>query len=187
MALPRRPWGVPLPYKFSNTQLSASDTGPSSAGASVTGTDTSQWMANTRAARGAISCGGANSSMRSYCSASLAERPLTSSLKVVAISEALAVQPDQRNLLHLLHAPQRSLATQVNGANDRLGPLLLLAGGRDHTGPPVWVRSVLKRYDQASAVTEFKEFAGQGHSPVIDSGWQILAEYSLAWLKSNQL
>ena len=78
-------------------------------------------------------------------------------------------------------------ATQVNVANDRRGPLLLISGSLDHTVPPVLVRSTLKRYAKSAAVTEFKAFAGRGHSLVIDSGWRELAEYSLEWLKAKGL
>ena len=53
--------------------------------------------------------------------------------------------------------------------------------------PPVLVRSTLKAYRGSQAVTELKEFAGRGHSLVIDSGWKELAEYCLGWLKSKQL
>jgi hypothetical protein len=60
------------------------------------------------------------------------------------------------------------------------------AGGSDNTVPPVLVKSTLKRYARSPAVTEYKQFAGRGHSLVIDSGWQELAEFSLAWLKSKQ-
>lgn len=78
-------------------------------------------------------------------------------------------------------------ATQVNVANTSRGPLLLIAGSLDHTVPPVLVKSTLKRYAQSAAVTELKEFAGRGHSLIIDNGWRELAEYSLDWLKSKGL
>lgn len=76
-------------------------------------------------------------------------------------------------------------ATKVNVANSSRGPLLLIAGEKDNTIPPVIVKSTLKRYRNSGAVTEYKEFAGRGHSLVIDSGWQELAEYSLAWLQEK--
>ncbi len=78
-------------------------------------------------------------------------------------------------------------ATKVNLANTTRGPLLLISGAQDHTVPPVLVRSTLKAYRQSTAVTEFKEFAGRGHSLTIDSGWRELAEYSLAWLQAKGL
>jgi hypothetical protein len=78
-------------------------------------------------------------------------------------------------------------ATQVNVANASRGPLLLISGARDNTVPPVLVRSTLKVYGKSPAVTELKEFAGRGHSLVIDSGWRELADYSLAWLRGKRL
>ena len=76
-------------------------------------------------------------------------------------------------------------ATKVNLENSRRGPLLLISGAEDHTVPPVLVRSTLKAYRKSSAVTEFKEFAGRGHSLTIDSGWRELADYILGWLNAK--
>jgi len=77
-------------------------------------------------------------------------------------------------------------ATKVNVANATRGPLLLIAGSEDNTAPTVMVTSALKLYHKSSpAVTEFKEFAGRGHSLVLDSGWRELAEYSLTWLQAK--
>ena len=81
-----------------------------------------------------------------------------------------------------------SAATKVNAANASRGPLLLIAGEKDNTAPPAITRSTLGLYQKNSpAVTEFKEFAGRGHSLVIDSGWRELAEYCLAWLQGKGL
>lgn len=75
--------------------------------------------------------------------------------------------------------------TRVEVGNGSRGPLLLIAGEKDTTVPPVLVRSALKRYEGSGAVTEYKEFAGRGHSLVIDSGWQEIAEHALEWLRSK--
>lgn len=81
----------------------------------------------------------------------------------------------------------RNAETKVNTANDSRGPLLLIAGEKDHTVPPVLVKSALRQYHQSKAASELKEFAGRGHSLVIDSGWQEIAEYCLGWLRSKRL
>ncbi|MCI0395868.1 MAG: hypothetical protein L0332_01125 [Chloroflexi bacterium] len=78
-------------------------------------------------------------------------------------------------------------ATKVNVANATRGPLLLISSAQDNTVRPVLVRSTLKAYRKSPAVTEFKEFAGRGHSLTIDSGWRELAEYCLTWLQARQL
>jgi pimeloyl-ACP methyl ester carboxylesterase len=71
---------------------------------------------------------------------------------------------------------------QVDTANSHRGPLLLIAGEKDHTVPPVVTRSTLRQYRHSSAVTELKELPGRGHSLTIDSGWREVADTSLAWL-----
>ena len=78
-------------------------------------------------------------------------------------------------------------ATKVNLTNASRGPLLLVSGEKDHTVPPVLVKSNLRAYSKSPAITELKEFAGRGHSLTIDSGWRELAEYSFGWLKEKGL
>ena len=77
--------------------------------------------------------------------------------------------------------------TKVNTANEMRGPLLLIAGEKDHIVPPVLVKSALRQYHKSKAATELKQFAGRGHSLVIDSGWREIAEYCLGWLRSKGL
>jgi pimeloyl-ACP methyl ester carboxylesterase len=76
-------------------------------------------------------------------------------------------------------------ATKVNVANPARGPLLLIAGAQDNVVPTVLVKSTLRTYRGSPAVTEFKEFAGRGHSLTIDSGWREIAEYCLEWLRGK--
>src|SRR5690349_4446408 len=76
-------------------------------------------------------------------------------------------------------------ATKVNTSNEARGPLLLISGASDTTVPPVLVKSTLRVYQKSKAVTEYKEFAGRGHSLVIDSGWRELVEYILSWLQAK--
>ena len=78
-------------------------------------------------------------------------------------------------------------ATKVNVANATRGPLLLISGAADHTVPPVLVKSTFRTYGKSKAVTEFKEFAGRGHSLVIDHGWKDVADYILNWLNGKGL
>jgi hypothetical protein len=53
--------------------------------------------------------------------------------------------------------------------------------------PPVLVKSTLGVHSKSPAVTDFKSFAGRGHSLTIDNGWKELAEYCLGWLKDKKL
>ena len=71
--------------------------------------------------------------------------------------------------------------------NAKRGPLLLIAGGKDHTVPAAITRQTLKRYRKSSAVTDFKEFHDRGHSLALDKGWRDVADYTLAWLKRHSL
>lgn len=77
--------------------------------------------------------------------------------------------------------------TKVNTGNATRGPLLLTAGGSDHTVPPSIVKGTLKLYRDSGAVTELKEFPGKGHSLALDSGWREVADAVLAWLKAHSL
>jgi pimeloyl-ACP methyl ester carboxylesterase len=71
---------------------------------------------------------------------------------------------------------------RVETGNNTRGPLLLIAGGEDHTVPAAITRSTFKRYQHSTATTEIIELADRGHSLVIDSGWREVADTCIAWL-----
>ena len=72
---------------------------------------------------------------------------------------------------------------KVNTANTTRGPLLVTAGGKDHTVPAAISRATVKQYRKSSAVTELKEFPDRGHSLALDSRWREVADMVLDWLK----
>jgi pimeloyl-ACP methyl ester carboxylesterase len=80
------------------------------------------------------------------------------------------------------HSPAK-----VDTGNSERGPLLLMMGGEDHTVPESVTKSTAKQYRGSTAVTETLEFPDRGHSLTIDSGWQEVADASLAWLEKQGL
>ena len=74
---------------------------------------------------------------------------------------------------------------KIGTDNEARGPLLLIAGGQDHTVPEVMTQSTLKQYRHSSAVTDFEEFPDRGHSLTIDHGWREVAGLSMSWLGSR--
>jgi pimeloyl-ACP methyl ester carboxylesterase len=65
------------------------------------------------------------------------------------------------------------------------GPLLITGGELDHVVPEVVTREAFSLYDGSGAQTDYKVFAGRGHSLPFDSGWHEVADYTLAWLKAS--
>jgi len=80
-----------------------------------------------------------------------------------------------------------SSPAKVNTANASRGPLLITAGGRDHTVPASISRTTAKLYRKSPAVTELKEFPDRGHSLALDSGWREVADAVLGWLREKSL
>ena len=80
------------------------------------------------------------------------------------------------------HSPAK-----VKTENATRGPLLLTAGGKDHTVPAAITRSTLKQYRKSAAVTDYKEFHDRGHTLALDSRWPEVADYVLGWLKRHSL
>jgi pimeloyl-ACP methyl ester carboxylesterase len=78
------------------------------------------------------------------------------------------------------HSPAK-----VDTGNESRGPLLLIAGGKDHTVPETVVRATLQQYRHSRAVTDIVDFPAKGHSLTIDSGWREVADTSLTWLKEQ--
>ena len=72
---------------------------------------------------------------------------------------------------------------KVDTKREHRGPLLLTAGGRDHTVPATISKQTQRLYRKSPAVTELKEFPDRGHSLGIDSGWEQVADYALEWLE----
>jgi non-heme chloroperoxidase len=81
-----------------------------------------------------------------------------------------------------LHSPAK-----VDTRNATRGPLLITAGGKDHTVPAVISRATFKQYGKSAALTDLKEFPDRGHSLALDSGWREVADAVLAWLKEHAL
>jgi non-heme chloroperoxidase len=76
---------------------------------------------------------------------------------------------------------------KVNTGNKTRGPLLLTAGGKDHTVPKAITTGTRKLYHKSPAITDFVEFPDRGHSLTIDSGWHDVAQYALDWLSKRHL
>ncbi len=71
---------------------------------------------------------------------------------------------------------------QLNTKNTERGPLLLIAGEKDHTVPLAVVTAAYKLQQHNPAVTEFREIPNRGHSLTIDHGWREVAEIALAFI-----
>jgi pimeloyl-ACP methyl ester carboxylesterase len=65
---------------------------------------------------------------------------------------------------------------RLDPRNPERGPLLLIAGEKDHTVPLAVVRAAYDLQKHNPAVTEFHEMLNHGHSLTIDKGWYKVAE-----------
>ena len=75
--------------------------------------------------------------------------------------------------------------TRTDTKNPKRGPLLVVSGEKDHTVPRAISHAAYKRQTKNSAVTEFAEIPGRGHSLVFDADWQDVAEVALAFLDNQ--
>ena len=73
----------------------------------------------------------------------------------------------------------------MNTQNTTRGPLLVTAGGKDHTVPAAVSHATVKQYAHSSAITDLRDFPDRGHSLCIDNGWREVADTVLAWLKER--
>lgn len=64
------------------------------------------------------------------------------------------------------------------------GPLLIVAGERDHTVPPVVAHAAFARQKaNRDAVSEYQQMPGRGHSLTMDSGWREVADAALNFVQ----
>jgi non-heme chloroperoxidase len=71
--------------------------------------------------------------------------------------------------------------TKVNRHNSSRAPLLMLAGGKDHTVPASTVRAAYKLQKKSGAVTEIEEYPERSHFTVGQDGWEAVADHALDW------
>jgi len=76
---------------------------------------------------------------------------------------------------------------KVDTRNSERGPLLITAGGRDHTVPAAISHATRKQYHKSTAVTDLRDFPDRSHSLTIDSGWREVADAVLGWLRERGL
>jgi non-heme chloroperoxidase len=72
---------------------------------------------------------------------------------------------------------------KVDTGNPDRGPMLLIAGEKDHTAPPAITRASYKHQQLNPGVTEMVEMPGRGHALTIDSRWREVADTALAFVQ----
>ena len=72
-------------------------------------------------------------------------------------------------------------ATRVDFDNPDRAPLLLIAGGADHTVPASVDKATLDHYAHSRAMTAYKEFPGRSHYTLGQDGWEAVADLALGW------
>jgi pimeloyl-ACP methyl ester carboxylesterase len=82
---------------------------------------------------------------------------------------------------------KKSSPAAVDTRKSNRGPLLIVAGGKDHTVPEVVARAAYKLYSGSGAVTDYQVFPDRGHSLVLDHGWREVADVTLSWLARQHL
>ncbi|MGZ6391078.1 MAG: alpha/beta hydrolase [Ktedonobacterales bacterium] len=70
----------------------------------------------------------------------------------------------------------------VDTKNPERGPLLIVAGEKDHTVPPAIANAAYKLEQRNEGVTQYTEIPDRGHSLTIDHGWRDVAEAALAFI-----
>jgi non-heme chloroperoxidase len=74
---------------------------------------------------------------------------------------------------------------KVDTDNPDRGPLLIIAGEKDHTVPASVSEAAYKRQQKNAGVTQYREMAGRGHSLAMDHGWQDVADVALAFVQEH--
>jgi non-heme chloroperoxidase len=72
---------------------------------------------------------------------------------------------------------------KVDSENPARGPLLIIAGEKDHTIPIAVAKASFKREERNEGVTEIVTIPGRGHALTIDSGWREVADTALRFVK----
>lgn len=79
-----------------------------------------------------------------------------------------------------------STEAAVDTLGTRRGPMLLISGEKDHIAPRAVADATYRRQRRNLATTEFQEITDRGHSLVVDSGWEVVAEAALSFVKRHR-
>jgi non-heme chloroperoxidase len=71
---------------------------------------------------------------------------------------------------------------KVDSKNADRGPMLIIAGGKDHTVPVAISKSSFKHEEDNPGITEMITMDDRGHAMVVDDNWQEVAETSLKFV-----
>lgn len=72
---------------------------------------------------------------------------------------------------------------QADTLNQERGPLLVIAGQKDHTVPWAIANASFRQQQANPGLTEIVQLPERGHSLVIDSGWREVADTALAFVR----
>jgi non-heme chloroperoxidase len=72
---------------------------------------------------------------------------------------------------------------KVDSKNPKRGPLLIINGEKDNTVPWAIANASFKKQKRNKAVTEIVEIPDRGHALTIDSGWRVVADTALDFVK----
>ena len=78
-----------------------------------------------------------------------------------------------------------SSETLVDRAAPYRGPMKFLSGKKDNTVPWALTNAAYQKQRGNQSVTEIEEMPGRGHSLVIDSGWEQVADAALAFIQKH--
>jgi pimeloyl-ACP methyl ester carboxylesterase len=74
-------------------------------------------------------------------------------------------------------------APEVHCTNPDRGPMLIIAGGKDHTVPIAISRTEIKHEQANEGATKYIELPDRDHALVIDDNWQEVAETALKFVR----
>jgi non-heme chloroperoxidase len=74
---------------------------------------------------------------------------------------------------------------KVDTGNPDRGPLLIIAGEKDHTVPASVSEAAYKRQQKNAGVTQYQVMSGRGHSLAMDHGWQEVAGVALGFVQEH--
>jgi non-heme chloroperoxidase len=72
---------------------------------------------------------------------------------------------------------------KVDTKNPDRGPLLIISGEKDHTVPWAIANASYTKQKRNPGVTEIVEMPNRGHALTIDSGWRVVADTALAFIR----
>lgn len=108
-----------------------------------------------------------------------------------ALANTLPLDQQRKVYYHLSVPETRIVEWNLFGDRSKINfkkvnqPLLFLSGSEDRIIPSSLVQKTYRKYRKTNSFTEYKSYLGKSHLLILESDWQLVAQYVDKWIQQH--